>query len=326
MHAGDSSDGVDGIDPSRVSQDCCLPASRNRSQGLLQDEEAAGQRTSLTKKQQRFLRLWYEEFAQSDAGPALLERCSAALATAIQTQPDLVFDYIGRRRKGSEDDDTGLDILHDDSTPPHRRQDSDPEPEPYLLAKANSHLSKATLALVEKYISACRRRRSPNDGRRSVNAGPFRCTFGCGYRTKRVFDWRRHEETHEPQELWLCAICSRSDVHNPFLVNRKDKFLKHAADKHTHVGAEEVLHKSKLAFVPRAELGCPHCGEDSANWDERCRHVLGHFEDEVERGMKRIKVVHEEADDGQGVSVSVSEDGSVATSVVSSRDEGDSAS
>jgi hypothetical protein len=86
---------------------------------------------------------------------------------------------------------------------------------------------------------------------------------------------------------------------NPFLVNRKDKFLKHAADKHADSRAERILDKSKLAFVPRAELGCRYCEEECGNWDERCRHVLGHFEDEVERGIKRVKLAQTEGDEDE---------------------------
>lgn len=47
------------------------------------------------------------------------------------------------------------------------------------------------------------------NSRISVSAGPYRCTFGCRYRTKRTFDWRHHEETHEPHfERYL----ARADV------------------------------------------------------------------------------------------------------------------
>jgi hypothetical protein len=91
-------------------------------------------------------------------------------------------------------------------------------------------------------------------------------------------------------------------MNNPFLVNRKDKFLKHATDKHAASGPDTVLDKSKLAFVPRAELGCRYCGEECGNWDERCRHVLGHFEDEVERDIKRVKIVEKDREDEQETS------------------------
>lgn len=311
------------IDSDCVVQNRSTPTGHGHCESPQHDEDATRKRNSLTKKQQRFLRLWHEDFAQADSSSAMVEECTTALATAMQTQPGLVFDYIERRRKGSEEHDKELGNLHEEHSPSYQSQASEASTEPYTLSKANDHLPQPTLALVEKYISACRRRRSPTDGRRSVNSGPFRCTFGCGYRTKRVFDWRRHEETHEPQELWLCTICARSELHNPFLVNRKDKFLKHAADKHTHVAAEEVLQKSKLPFVPRAELGCTYCGEESGTWDERCRHVLGHFEDEMERGMKRVKVVHEEGEEEPALLVS--EDGSVGPSVASSREEEEAA-
>jgi hypothetical protein len=262
--------------------------------------------SSLSPKQHRLLRQWYQDFAHPDVAPDLSEASLAGFATAIQTRKELIADYIEQRREGS---DTSDNIPDFDPIFPNVRRSTEPancSSQPYTLSSANSHLPPHTLTLVEKYVSACRRRRSQNDGRRSVNTGPYRCTFGCGYRTKRVFDWRRHEETHEPQELWLCSICAGADINNPFLVNRKDKFLKHAADKHTHMAADMLLEKGKVPFVPRKELQCPTCGEDSGNWDERCRHVLGHFEDEVERAMKRVKIVQEEDDDdddGQGVVV-----------------------
>jgi hypothetical protein len=244
--------------------------------------------SSLTKRQHRLLRQWYEDFAQPDVAPSLSDEHMVAFATAIQARSELVIDYVRRRRRSIAT--AGYAVQNEQQA---RRSPGSvrASTESYTLAGANSHLPPPTMTLVNKYISVCRRRRSPNDGRRSVNSGPYRCTFDCGYRTKRAFDWRRHEETHEPQELWLCCICSQTDMNNPFLVNRKDKFLKHASDKHTASGPETVLDKSKLEFVPRAELGCRYCGEECGNWDERCRHVLGHFENEVERDVKRVKVV-----------------------------------
>jgi hypothetical protein len=89
-------------------------------------------------------------------------------------------------------------------------------------------------------------------------------------------------------------------MQNPFLVNRKDKFLKHVNDKHRDYTAEKALDDSKVAFVPSADLACPYCRAESGSWDERCRHVLGHFEDEVERGMKRVRLVREEDDEPEG--------------------------
>ena len=254
-------------------------------------------RGGLAKKQKRLLRLWYEDFAQHDVTSLLLNDCMVSLAKAIQAQPELVSEYIRQRHKNIDDIGQTIDNDHRGRISSCSTHTSETNAESYSLTEANEHLPPTILKLVEKYVSACRRRRSQNDGRRSVNTGPYRCTFGCGYRTKRAFDWRRHEETHEPQELWLCTLCSQQDLQNPFLVNRKDKFLKHVTDKHGEWTAEQVLDMSKVAFIPRAELGCTYCGTDSGSWDERCRHVLGHFEDEVERGIKRVRVIREEQED-----------------------------
>jgi hypothetical protein len=251
----------------------------------------------LESKQKRFLQRWYEDFAEINVDSSLSSEYAAALAKAIRADPQLVFEFIDKRHRNAHNTQQASTV--EDNA---RRSSNSTQPlydgsEADLLTEANSHLPPTTLTLVEKYVIACRRRRSQNDGRRSVNTGPYRCTFGCGYRTKRAFDWRRHEETHEPQELWLCTICT---MQNPFLVNRKDKFLKHVNDKHRDHTAEKALDDSKVAFVPSAELACPYCGAESGSWDERCRHVLGHFEDEVERGIKRVRLVREEDDEPEG--------------------------
>ncbi|KAH8730072.1 hypothetical protein GQ44DRAFT_747083 [Phaeosphaeriaceae sp. PMI808] len=249
--------------------------------------------------------LWYENLVQREAESNIPNDRMDALATAISAPPQLVTEFIQSRRSSNDDtyQDSGSERQGRAISPSRRMSDSDSES--YSVIEANNHLPPMILKPVEKYVSACRRRRSQNDGRRSVNTGPFRCTFGCGYRTKRAFDWRRHEETHEPQELWLCSLCIQRDTQNPFLVNRKDKFIKHVTDKHGGWGADKALAKSKVEFVPRAELGCSFCNVESINWDERCRHVLGHYEDEVEREMRKVKVIYEERADGRSISAGV---------------------
>lgn len=277
---------------------CSISTSRSHSHQFFGDFSLG--HANMTKEQSGILQRWYKDFARLEVAPALHNDRIIAFATAIQSEPGLVINYVRQRRNSNDTMKHGTGDQDVEETPRSEKSNL-PTPEPYRLTTANKHLPPNILPIVEKYVSGCRRRRSQNDGRRSVNTGPYRCTFGCGYRTKRAFDWRRHEETHEPQELWLCDICGQIDSHNPFLVNRKDKFLKHVADKHAEVAAETVLDKSKLEFAPRTELGCRYCEEKSASWDERCRHVLGHFEDEVERSMKRVKVVHEESDNDKEV-------------------------
>jgi hypothetical protein len=69
---------------------------------------------------------------------------------------------------------------------------------------------------------------------------------------------------------------------HPFLVNRKDKFARHVGDKHK--GCEVgVVEESRVDFRARGVLGCGVCGKGGGevwSWDERCRHVLGHFEEQ----------------------------------------------
>jgi hypothetical protein len=304
----DASSGDHSVDEERNrSITPVTPTDKDRQyQGVNSSSPSREKQCSLTKRQHRLLRQWYEDFAQPDVAPSLSDEHMIAFATAIQARSELVIDYVRRRRRSIASAGYAVQNEQQACRSPGTVRTST---ELYTLAGANSHLLPPTLNLVNKYVSACRRRRSSNDGRRSVNSGPYRCTFDCGYRTKRAFDWRRHEETHEPQELWLCCICSQTDMNNPFLVNRKDKFLKHASDKHATSGPETVLDKSKLAFVPRAELGCRYCGEECGNWDERCRHVLGHFEDEVERDVKRVKVVEKDGEDKKEISVGDDGDG-----------------
>jgi hypothetical protein len=289
---------------------------RHRSRRLGTPTPADREQTPLTKEQRELLQQWYEGFGRPLVAPTLPDEHIVAFATAIRIKPEVVMDYVRRRRKSNGTTDHSVDAKQPgEDTMLCSVELMQPSSETYTLATANKHLPPTILPIVERYVSGCSRRRSQNDGRRSVNKGPYRCTFGCGYRTKRAFDWRRHEETHEPQELWLCKICGHNDTHNPFLVNRKDKFLKHVTDKHgSSAAAETVLDKSKLEFVPRATLGCLFCEVKSVNWDERCRHVLGHFEDEVERSMKRVKVIHEEQDREE---TAFAEDSGVASSVKS---------
>jgi len=266
----------------------------------------------MTKEQSGLLQQWYKGFARPEVAPILHNDRILAFATAIQSEPGLVINYVRQRRNSNDTMKRSADEQDVEETPPRSENPDTPSPEPYSFATANKHLPPAILPIVESYVSGCQRRRSHNDGRRSVNTGPYRCTFGCGYQTKRAFDWRRHEETHEPQELWLCDICPH---HEPFLVNRRDKFLDHVARKHAgkHAGvtADAVVDRCKLEFVPRPMLVCPasvrlECEEKRAGrtgWDERCKHILGHFDDddEVEGSRKRIKVVQEEPDNDKEV-------------------------
>lgn len=242
----------------------------------------------LTHKQKKFIRQWFESFATDQPQRFPPSETINALATLVQASQQTVLDYINKKYITPETTVASSRLQDPESHPladDRQRKDTFAG---YTVKDANRHLAPATLQLVEKYVAACQRRRAQIDGRRSVNAGPFRCTFGCGYQTKRAFDWRRHEETHEPQELWLCLLCYQNNhEQNPFLVNRKDKFLKHAKEAHKGWEAETVLDMSKVDFHANFNPQCPLCPEVSQSWDERCRHILGHYEDEMQNGLGR---------------------------------------
>ncbi|KAH7401655.1 hypothetical protein BKA66DRAFT_405447 [Pyrenochaeta sp. MPI-SDFR-AT-0127] len=311
-----------------TTREICL--SDNRSTHGHDDLDHSRIDLNLRPKQRKFVRQWFDAFVKSESKVILSNEAMNALATLTQAPPQLIIDYIKNTYTNPTEVGAGTSIRPLDTDPSRQRTLSCSQ-ESYTLTTANKHLLPATLALVTKYIMACRRPRPGIDGRRTVNTGPFHCTIGCGYRTKRSFDWRRHEETHEPQELWLCTLCSPTNTHEdtqtdggknritfrkePFLVSRKDKFLKHAKESHKEWEPEKVLGLSKVEYKPSVDLHCPKCGTGSKTWDERCKHVLGHFEDEAEQTSKRQRFMYEVT--GQD---KTSVEGSIASNSVSCDD------
>ncbi|PSN63839.1 hypothetical protein BS50DRAFT_457885, partial [Corynespora cassiicola Philippines] len=230
---------------------------------------------SLNHNQTKAIRKWLDTVEDIDTYFYKDYEKVRALATLVEAQPDAVLEYIRkhfrhRPAKFAQPPQT----LYSPTAHQFTAR--------YSLRNINSHLNPGDLSLVENYVKACHKRRGQKDGRRSVNKGPYRCTFdNCGYQTKRVFDWRRHEENHEPQELWLCNACPRSDGQNPFLVHRKDKFQKHAQKSHPNLDPIEVLDSSKLDFKGDFDSHCPLCSYSAfTSWDERCQHIVMHFENE----------------------------------------------
>jgi hypothetical protein len=249
--------------------------------------ERAGVGT-LTDRQRSFIQQWHQSFAahQRESSPA--NESINALATLVQSPPQSIRNFLNTeyRPLGNAAIKKPLSSLVRTS----ETEMNDLSRTTYTLKEANRHLSSQTLTLVEKYVSSCRRRRAQKDGRRSLNEGPLMCTYGCGYRTKRAFDWKRHEETHEPQELWLCHLCRTNEESNPFLVNRRDKFLRHVKDAHKKWEPENVLDMSKVDFEADFQPKCHLCSEVSRTWDDRCRHVLGHYEDGTQRDARKSRV------------------------------------
>jgi hypothetical protein len=247
---------------------------------------------ALTDKQKGFIQTWHRTFATDLLVHGPTNEAIIALATLVQASPQPILEY-----------------LYTEYGPPQRSLDADPlllssqhreeKPRgihctPYTVREANRHLSMETLTLVENYVRSCQRSRAQKDGRRSVNEGPLRCTYGCGYRTKRAFDWKRHEETHEPQELWLCHLCYQIKERSPFLVNRKDKFLRHVKDVHKNWEPETLLEMSRVDFQANFSPRCSMCPEISKSWDDRCRHVLWHYEEGIQCNPRQTRIHLEE--------------------------------
>ncbi|KAF2185612.1 hypothetical protein K469DRAFT_483410, partial [Zopfia rhizophila CBS 207.26] len=240
----------------------------------------------ITKKQKKFIRKWLNDFAKDQGHGFLAREEINALATLVKGHPRPVEEYINRKLMNFAINPSSGGLAMTGSQMPSARTEI-PSQSRYSLTEANSHLPQETLRLVDKYVRGYQRQRTRNDGRRTVNNGPYKCTYACGYRTKRAFDWRRHEETHEPQELWLCHFCNAKGEQNPFLVNRKDKFLKHAKDVHKQYEPETVLDMSKVDFHANFDPKCPMCPELSSSWDERCKHILQHYDDDDNSSRSR---------------------------------------
>lgn len=234
----------------------------------------------LNNAQKMFIQSWFTRFGQGQSHQTLVFDEVNALATSIKAPTPLVWGYIYNNISTKP---LGL-VLPGSVSPSTLYQAEAADAQPLYtatsLADLNPHIPPTILPQVEKYIQSAQGRLSRNDGRRRVNDGPLLCSFGCGYHTKRPYDWRRHEETHCPQDLWMCAVCRQEDEQNAFLVNRKDKCLKHVRNKHQNYNEEEVVDKSNLGFCGGTSFRCPHCAVVMATWEERCKHVLLHYEED----------------------------------------------
>ena len=127
-----------------------------------------------------------------------------------------------------------------------------------------------------------RPRRPPCTDEKSLPSNSmYQCTLGngCSQYFKAKGDWKRHENTHFPQEFWLCGSGSCAS-NNRFL--RKDRFLEHCNKAHPEA---EITSESSNCFRydvvgsqwPRE---CPYrsCGKNNfPTFDDRLEHVAKHY-------------------------------------------------
>jgi hypothetical protein len=123
----------------------------------------------------------------------------------------------------------------------------------------------------------------------------YPCTVGCQRKFGSASDWKRHEENKYPQKLWFCTLCGDvDDASMSDLYYRKDKFLKHVRTKHAawmndhhSDGAERAItHCAVLLPLALAPFPseCMFCEEEFQQWDDRCTHLLAHFDNKMDIG------------------------------------------
>ncbi|KAF2086169.1 hypothetical protein K490DRAFT_15678, partial [Saccharata proteae CBS 121410] len=134
-------------------------------------------------------------------------------------------------------------------------------------------------------------------GRRTrKNVGELCCTSKCGYRTTRFDDFVRHEEIIQPQEYWCCRQClAHSPEQHPFITHRKDKFTGHIHKCHGDIlpqkgkrGDDEVKrtidrvrNESRVPYTAPFKSTCGFCGQLQRCWQDRNKHVVGHFKGSI---------------------------------------------
>ena len=111
------------------------------------------------------------------------------------------------------------------------------------------------------------------------NELPFACTHQCGRRFAKKGAWVKHEETHYPQQLWVCFIPSCPENEKPWL--RRDHFGKHFKKDHKDIEMLEQHYKiSRLPINSRYPRKChfKRCEYRSfVDWRDRNDHIAWHY-------------------------------------------------
>ena len=125
--------------------------------------------------------------------------------------------------------------------------------------------------------------------RKSEQAEPgvFVCTFGCGWSHNTKANWKRHERTHYPQEIWLCRhpkCASKNEKKRVSL--RADLLRRHHREHHKGEGEltdqqlEDCCINVPDSSFPR-ECVYLHCGHRFSSFEDRLSHHaihLGNFD------------------------------------------------
>lgn len=135
---------------------------------------------------------------------------------------------------------------------------------------------------VDRYIKRAQNKECKPDGRRGHNEGRLSCTrVGCEYRVSRQSDWERHEQIRQPQDFFVCDVCLDQSKPKPFITHRSDKIGPHIKKTHPEHGdaLDALISRSKVEYDAPFENYCRFCNTSYQfnTWNERCEHMLNHF-------------------------------------------------
>jgi len=140
-----------------------------------------------------------------------------------------------------------------------------------LVTSPQSKPSRATLTGTSR--PSHRQRESDVDAKKK-----YFCT-SCNKGFARKYDWKVHEQRyHEQQTQFPCPDCNQ-------ILFAETLFKSHHRDAH---GCQECPHAKTVAKEVdmrrrRTAWGCGFCAEMLDDWEKRCDHVAGHYDNGVKR-------------------------------------------
>jgi hypothetical protein len=119
--------------------------------------------------------------------------------------------------------------------------------------------------------------------KKETNEGNQQCIYrpSCRPRFIDFYNWQRHIEISQPQNIWFCRRCG--NIEHPTaknLLTRKDKFLNHLRKCHTDWDNPEALMACKISYDAPFKKRCGFCGRNeflATSFEHRLRHIMGHF-------------------------------------------------
>ncbi|KAF2428920.1 hypothetical protein EJ08DRAFT_698715 [Tothia fuscella] len=162
-----------------------------------------------------------------------------------------------------------------------------PPPVPQVqLAHAVSLNRKNSATLVEsprmkqsRASVATTARPSPRQRENDVEAKKKYFCTSCNKGFARKYDWKVHEQRyHEQQTQFPCPDCNQ-------ILFAETLFKSHHRDAH---GCQECPHAKTVAKDVdmrrrRTAWGCGFCSEILDDWEKRCDHVAGHYDNGIKR-------------------------------------------